>query len=346
MPALAFSTATSASTSFLPVPTPDGIVVAIDENDLDGAVLPTVLVAFDESGAQRWRVDLAGVISTPVLDADGVVWTARARAPHAIVAVSPDGLATEHAIDGTAGASLWLLGMDGRGRLLLALVDFASDGSELFAWEPCLGDAWRLDVDGVVSGRPAFGSDGDAYVIVGESVVAVSMTGEVVARHEIGAFVNGAPAALPSGEVAVTSVVGTGIDDATSATRVHAMRRTSIRSFDVPRRWSPGRNVLAASGELVLVRTWEALVAVDATSGAERWTTWVHPNLVYDLASDESGHVVLLSQSIRLLDGASGTVLWTAEPPDATTCTEGLAIDRGTISASQCNGSLFALTDR
>jgi len=155
--------------------------------------------------------------------------------------------------------------------------------------------------------------------------------------------VNGAPTTIGTGEVVVTSVVGTGIDDATSATRVHAMRREHVRTFDVPRRWSPGRSAIVGVGGTLIVRTWENIVAVDAATGSERWSAWVHPNIVFDLATDGSERFLLLSHSVRLLEASTGAVLWSADPPDGTHCTEGLAIDRGLIAVSQCDGSFFAL---
>jgi outer membrane protein assembly factor BamB len=339
-PSLRFAVSTSAAHSFEPVAAPFGFVAALDENGSDTAVVPTVITAFDRDGALRWRWDGGSAVAPPLVSDGGAIWTARTAT---LVALDEVGrVVVEHAVSGGERPSVWPIGIDTDGTILVAVTDFAGRTSALAGFDPCDGERWRIPLEDPVFGPAAVTPAGDVYVAAGERVHLVE-DGRIVAAHDAGAFINGGPKYVSTGEVIVTSVVGTGVDDATSATRILAVRREDARALDVPGRWSPGRNPIAnLPSRTAVVRGWENLVAVDLERGAERWRSWTHPNIILELAASQDDRVLVVSQSFSLFT-ADGDRLWQIEPPVPTHCVDGLAYDRGLLAASQCDGSFFAL---
>lgn len=339
-PSLRFAVSTSAAHSFEPVAAPFGFVAALDENESDTSVVPTVIAAFDRDGALRWRWDGGSAVARPLVTAGGAIWTGRTSS---LLALDELGrVLVEHAVSGGERPSVWPIGIDTDGTILVAVTDFAGRTFALAGFDACDGERWRVPFEDPVFGPAAVTPGGDVYVAAGESVHLVE-DGRIVAEHDAGAFINGGPTYVSTGEVVVTSIVGTGADDATSATRVLAVSGDRARTLDVPGRWSPGRNPIAnLPSRTAVVRGWENLVAIELESGAERWRSRTHPNIILELVASQDDRVLVVSQSLSLFS-ADGDRLWRVEPPVPTHCVEGLAYDRGLLALSQCDGSFFAV---
>jgi hypothetical protein len=96
------------------------------------------------------------------------------------------------------------------------------------------------------------------------------------------------------------------------------------------------------------------IYAIDA-SGQTRWSTTLQAILPYDPATltthyglfvDASGTVIVTAGSITGIDLASGTTLWTLQPPHAQSCLRPAVLGaNGAILASQCDGTIFLARD-
>jgi hypothetical protein len=96
------------------------------------------------------------------------------------------------------------------------------------------------------------------------------------------------------------------------------------------------------------------IYAVDA-SGQTRWSTTLQATLPYDPATlsthyglfvDGSGTVIVTAGAITGIDLATGTTLWTLQPPHAKSCLRPAVLGaNGAILASQCDGTIFLARD-
>jgi outer membrane protein assembly factor BamB len=342
-PELRFASPTSATSSFAPVAAPGRFLAAIDDNEGDTTLSPTVLVSFDREGHQQWRRDFGALIARPIVMRDGTILVMQPSARTLSVLDASGAVVGTHTIGTTATGRLWPLAVSREGRVVFGWTDFA-DSSEVIDWDPCAGERWRVTIRGALNGRAAFDLEGAIYVPAGESVHVIAPDGRVVAEHETGGFINSHPIYVSTMEIVVTSVVGSGADDATSATRIIAMRGTSARTFEVPGRWHPGRSALGNLPSMtVALRNWDSLVAFDLLNGVERWRSPLHPNLILELVGDQNDRLAVVSQSLFALEGATGRRLWSVDPPSGTACVDGLAFDDGMAASSQCDGTLFAV---
>jgi hypothetical protein len=96
------------------------------------------------------------------------------------------------------------------------------------------------------------------------------------------------------------------------------------------------------------------ILAVDA-SGGMRWTTTLDATLPYDPAAlpthyglfvDASGTVVVTVGAVTGIDLATGSTLWTLQPPNPRSCLRPAVLGAaGAIIASQCDGTVFLASD-
>ena len=101
-------------------------------------------------------------------------------------------------------------------------------------------------------------------------------------------------------------------------------------------------------------KTHVTVTAIDP-SGSTRWTATLDVALPYDPAAlsthyglfvDAAGTVVVTAGTVTGIDLASGTVLWTLQPPNTRSCLRPAVLGAGgAIVASQCDGTIFLARD-
>jgi outer membrane protein assembly factor BamB len=110
-------------------------------------------------------------------------------------------------------------------------------------------------------------------------------------------------------------------------------------------------NEVSAPG---ITKTNVKILAVD-TSGQTRWSTSLDVTLPFDPATltthyglfvDGGGTVVVTAGALTGIDLATGSVLWTLQPPNSSACLRPAVLGaNGAILATQCDGTVFLAAD-
>jgi hypothetical protein len=158
----------------------------------------------------------------------------------------------------------------------------------------------------------------------------------------------------PDGELTITRL------DASGHTAMQVSLGSPMVTFDA------SHLAVAADGTILVLLASENLtpgsrqtqlqiIAVDDHSGATRWTSSFTFPLLYDpsgpsahygLFVDPAGTIVVTAGSVMGLDLATGSTLWTLQPPNPNACLRPAVLGAGgSILAAQCDGTLFLARD-
>jgi outer membrane protein assembly factor BamB len=371
------------STDFLPadmvVDATGHVFVAVAASPLAPAG-PNRVVAFDPGGHEAWRAAFQGPIAGPALGADGTLWLVEQASQGALEAgtgtavvhgLSREGAATHEFVVpptvtqfGVLSVPYDSLGMASDGGFYLQASSGTYSGIGLA----------RLAPGGVVRWQQPVSGDSSYYAFAGPVMVTPDDRAVSSEVSDVVAFdVNGNQAWTGSGSSAAAVdasgrvyTLRSGGDSAALAVFDGAgtlMKLTQLGSQPVTA--DACHLVVAHDGTVVAMLVDEApspgvtkahitLVALEA-SGATRWTTTLDASLPYDPAAtsahygifaDASGMLVVTAGSVTGLDGASGKVLWTLQPPNAHACLRPAVLGAGgSILATQCDGTVFMARD-
>lgn len=371
-------------TAFLPadvVVDPTGhAFVAVSASPLAPAG-PNRVVALDPEGNEAWRLSFQGRVAGLALGADGTLWTVEQASQAAVEAGT--GAAVVHGLSrqGTAARDFVVpsavtpfgtfpvpydsLAMTSDGGFYLQAASGYSGGGGLARLAPDGALRWQQPGNGEPSWYYAFAGPvmvtPDDRVVSGEGggVVAFDVNGNE-AWSAGGSSVAAVDGAARVWTLRVDGNAGSLVTlDATGS----PLRTTPLGSPTIT--MDACHLVLAHDGGVVVMLVDEApspgvtkahvtLVALDA-SGGTHWTTSLDASLPYDPAAtsahygvfaDASGMLVVTAGSVTGVDGASGSVLWTVQPPNAHSCLRGAVLGAGgSILATQCDGTVFLARD-
>lgn len=292
------------------------VYFAIDTDDTDSAVLEHVLIAVDPDASLVWSLELEGRIGDFAIVADGTLrviestWENGAITRH-VAHVSrdgtvfgrhrlPDGSGVAFAVSAGGDLVFTPTGNENAGRVVAT----RSDGTLVWRSEPLAGYAEPA----------AIGHDGRVLVSASRAeraeVVALDgASGGLLWRHQTDGYA-GPPAVAPDGSLRFAL----GAPDLSSQELVALETDGSVRF----RTALPGQAVSVGQPSCIdaqgrtHVRTWDALVAVDA-SGSVLYSRDVHPNGAFSCATDPAQTLFYSSLGFAAVDGDSGETLWSLD---------------------------------
>lgn len=291
----------------------------VASHDQDGR-----LTALDESGDREWAYDVSAPVDGPITATrdgayvgsnDGVVY-----------ALGPDG-SLRWEFDVGSGTSVtatdeyvYATGADD------GLVALSADGEEWWHYDPT--------PDSTVRGTPAYG--GDRVFVGGSAVVAVE-DGAADWTHGREEYRSGAlvfaDETLYAGETYV------------DGTEAEALQDRTVEAIDPSgeRRWAvslPGAGGRAASEDVLVVTTSDAVVGLDLGSGETIWEYECHWPRIPSVAG-QVAYVETREGELHAVDVTSGDGLWKLDLGDDVTGRP--AIANGTVYVGVERGDLLAL---
>jgi hypothetical protein len=352
--------------------------VAINASPLNPAGAPNQVFALDRDGNVAWTSSFAGPVAGLTLGRDGQLWLvgqpnlvdagsgetvvmALGSTGNAVTtlpvpgSVSPFGVGAAYDAMALASDGSFLLESTSQNGPQSGVAHMAPDGLLQWVWPgPGVDGAYQLvpplivgPADGVLAS-----SSGELLQLdaagnqlwdedLGAQVAAVDAQGYVVAITSAG---SGNPLSLvrldPLGEAVQTVPLG--------SPQVNAIQVALA---------GDGTTVILLANEVSspgLTKATVQIVAVDA-SRQTRWTTPLDVSLDYDPATlathyglfvDGAGTVVVTAGAITGIDLATGSILWTLQPPSSRSCLRPAVLGAGgSILASQCDGTVFLARD-
>jgi hypothetical protein len=335
--------------------------VAIDASPQNATGGPNQILAVDPDGSVAWTSSFPSPVGALALGADGHLWfleegsngnvTCPAPCPSSLRALSTD------------GAPVASIDPPPNGPGFTDLMAIASDGSFFVGSQ---GSLSRFTTAGVPLWQ-TYANPGTSLVVGPDDGVIATGSGQIEAYDAAGQNVWFGPQALvaavgaqgdvvalssPSGDAVSLVTVGKGgiiaQDVALGAPQLNA---TELAVAGDGTAIALLANEVSSPG---LTKTTVQVIAVDST-GKTRWTTPLDVTLPYDPAAltthyglfvDGAGTVVVTAGAVTGIDLASGSVLWTLQPPKAESCLRPAVLAAGgAILATQCDGTVFLARD-
>ncbi|HEY3817286.1 MAG TPA: hypothetical protein VGL81_08955 [Polyangiaceae bacterium] len=327
--------------------------VAINASPMAPTGTANQLFAVDADGSVAWRTTFDSTIGPLSIGRDGNLWFSLYLiadgndfpASSNVTGLSPDGTPVVTIAPSVRSFSLMAIASDGSffvGSDGLARI--APDGTVL--WQNDYGQFGTSMVvgpdDDVVTDENVFDSAGTS--------VSTSPPGEVLAvdSHDtvFGLTAN------PGGSVAITTT-----DPSYANGIVLEGPASNIDAYELALAGDGSALVLLADEASApgLTKAHLQILAVEPWGGHVRWTTPLDVTLPYDPANltthyglfvDAAGTVVVTAGTVMGLDLASGAVLWTLQPANATSCLRPAVLGTGrSIIATQCDGTVFLARD-